>query len=340
MPLSPALPGQGHYLSQVAFSVTDLGRSVAFYREAFGLQDSGGTAAFRGPGASYVQGVEGIASRTHWLQDDRAGLQLEFFEFEHPPRVLPPADRRASDIGMTRVAFFVADLDACLARASAGGGRVLAADLVGGRRRALLADPDGVWLEVTEEPRQVAAGFGARVAGVALSVQDLAAAQRLYADGIGWAARAHADDGVDALLGLTGARRQAVRLDAGTAWIELSQYERPAPRPWRDGHLLTDIGLSHLAVSAPDARAYDRLFARLCDGGWLRPHQPKPLALGTLFKVMYGRDAGGFTLEVLHVSAAARGLLGFRPPRAADRLLMAVLDTGAAWLFGAPRRRP
>ena len=87
----------GAYVSQIAFSVSNLEHAVRFYRDTFLLRDSGGTTAFRGPGAAYVQGIEGIASRTHWLQDDRSMLQLEFFQFEYPPLTPIPAARRACD---------------------------------------------------------------------------------------------------------------------------------------------------------------------------------------------------------------------------------------------------
>ena len=75
------------YLSQIAFSVTNLERSVKFYRDTFGLIDSGGVTSFRGPTTEYIQGIKGIASKTHWLQDTRSEFQLEFFEFEYPPRL-------------------------------------------------------------------------------------------------------------------------------------------------------------------------------------------------------------------------------------------------------------
>ncbi|RZU38564.1 catechol 2,3-dioxygenase-like lactoylglutathione lyase family enzyme [Fluviicoccus keumensis] len=321
----------GAYVSQIAFSVRNLEHAVRFYRDTFRLRDSGGTTAFRGPGAAYVQGVEGIASRTHWLQDDRSTLQLEFLQFEYPPLVPIPDSRRVCDIGMSRIAFTVPDLDACLARAAALGARAVGSIMtVAGGRRAVITDPDGVWIEITEDRRS----GQSRVAGVALSVRSLSRALETYTTGMGLTAGDHADDGLDAQLGLAGAERAAVRIDGGPVWIELSEYRSPAPQPWREGHQLTDIGLSHVAVTAPSAEQAEGLFQRLYDGGWVRPNQPKPLRLGKLVSLMYGRDAEGFTLEMMHVAPVAHGILGFRPPRAADRWLLATLNAGAALLYG------
>ena len=95
------------YLFQIAFSVKDLPQTINFYKNLFELDDSGSTSAFRGEIAEYVQGIKGIASTTHWLQDGRREFQLEFFQFESPRANPKPTDYQPCDIGMTRIAFYV-----------------------------------------------------------------------------------------------------------------------------------------------------------------------------------------------------------------------------------------
>jgi len=59
------------YFSQIAFSVRDLERTHAFYRDVLGFVPAGGTESFRGPGASLVQGLPNAASICWWMLDQR-----------------------------------------------------------------------------------------------------------------------------------------------------------------------------------------------------------------------------------------------------------------------------
>lgn len=316
-------------LCQIALSVNDLSRTIHFYASVFGLDDAGYVRSFRGPDAERVQGIEGIASTAHWLQDGRREFQLEFFQFEYPSAHAKPEGQRPCDIGMTRVAFDVRNLDETLER-----GRALGADAmtepvtINGRRHAVVKDPDGILLEAIEAPEKLPAGRRAEVAGVAMSVSDLNQSLRLYSQAFGVSPHSKAPAARDALWGLAEAERDAVLLDGGCVWIELSEYHFPKSKPWRDGHLLTDIGISHIAFGAHSSEAFEALFRRATGAG-LRPNNPEPVRKGKVAAVMYCTDTQGFTIEILYLHRRFHGLYGYTSPGPLNRLVQRLMDRWA-----------
>jgi catechol 2,3-dioxygenase-like lactoylglutathione lyase family enzyme len=142
------------------FSVVDIDRSIAFYRDALGLtlrhrqiQDNVYTAHLVGiPGArlSVAQFTLPGGSMTG------SGHILELIEYERPRGgAIEPANNR---IGAAHLAFEVDDLDALRARLEAAGATFLSEtqEITGGINRGgravYLRDPDGITLELIEPP--------------------------------------------------------------------------------------------------------------------------------------------------------------------------------------------
>lgn len=328
------------YLSQIAFSVSNLERSIRFYREMLELDDAGGVTAFRGPLATYVQGIKGIASRTHWLQDDRKQMQLEFFEFEYPPIYPITSSKRSCDIGLTRVAFEVADVELLISKARSLGAKKIQGPLVfDGTKHAVLEDPDGILVELIEAPDKLPFGRFSRVAGIALSVANLAEYLKIYTQGFSQeiALRPHVP--IDSLLELEGTKRKVAIVESGYGWLEISEYISPCPAPRRAGHLLTDIGLSHIAYSCSSMKDFNIMYRKLVDEKWLYPHNLKPMKTLNLSACMYSKDREGFTIETIYMSSLFHGMFGFTIPGLFDRFSQFVMNTVFGLLFGKTRAK-
>jgi catechol 2,3-dioxygenase-like lactoylglutathione lyase family enzyme len=318
------------YICQIAFSVSVLDRSVPFYRDVLGLEDSGGI-RFRGPNCDYVQGIQGIQgidSKAYWLQNGRRKFQLEFFQFLYPPAHPIPANRNSCDIGLTRVAFDVEDIRETLAAAQRCCASAIAGpSLIKGRKHAVLKDPDGITVELIEAPQRLSSGRKSRVAGVAMSVRDLEKAVKQYTDGFMQKLSQEPFAVIDPLLDIEGAKRRVSVIEGEYVWLELSQYDTPKPKPRREGHLLTDIGISHIAFCADTLSDFKRMYTKLVVENWLKPHNPIPKYVGKLAAAMYGRDNDGFTIETCYLSNTAQGMFGFKPPKTLDRLGQRFFET-------------
>jgi catechol 2,3-dioxygenase-like lactoylglutathione lyase family enzyme len=309
------------HLAQIAFSVTDLARTFAFYRDVLGFLPAGGTEAFRGPGASLVQGLPDAASVCWWLVDQREFMQLEMFEFESPPVRPLPDDWRPCDIGYTAVGLHVHDLDAALGRLDAAGVRPVAP--VGGppgARRVCVRDPEGVLLELMEDdPRSPAAPARPRseipvvARRVTASVPDLAKAERFWVDTLGLSrATDIALDGPehDALRGLPDARRDTLLLWAGDFLVELVQYHEPRGRPWPESYRISDQGILNVALGFREIQQLRELWERVIRNGYTSNSDVVELGQGG---VVYCNDDQGFSVELLCCPPEMDADFGFTP---------------------------
>lgn len=314
-------------LCQVALSVGDVRRSQRWYRDALGMEPSGGTNAFAGPLATMVQGVPRAASTCWWLVDRQDRFQIELFEFRSPPtRALPP-DWRPCDIGYTTIGVHVADFDAAVAGARAAGSAPLSEPVgAAGGRRVCVRDPDGVLIELMEDdpraPRPRARpreNVPAVVRSITLSVPDLERSMRMFVDVFGLEPDSgpplHGAEHED-MWGLTGAGSRRVALWADDILIELAQYETPLGKPWPDGYRISDRGLLNIAFGFRDRVSFERRLRRCRDAG-LEANGP-PLRAGAA-SVTYVNDPDGFSIELLHARSWFEAAAGFSP-RATPRL--------------------
>lgn len=118
-------------LEYTGIRVRDIARSVRFYTEGLGLREER-TGRMRAGGV--------------WqeLRDPVSGAMLELNYYPGDPPY------REGD-ELDHLGFRVVDLDACVARLQALGGRLKIPPFEeGDMRLAFLSDPDGVWIELYE----------------------------------------------------------------------------------------------------------------------------------------------------------------------------------------------
>ena len=137
----------------VGVQVSDLERSVTWYRDVIGLEV---TARFVRDEAylGVVTGYPGVVLAIALLRERRSGIELELVEYRNADRLA--IDPATANPGTGHVAFEVDDVDAVHARARAAGtGSVndpvtpTAGRWQGGRSVYLL-DPDGYRVEVLQ----------------------------------------------------------------------------------------------------------------------------------------------------------------------------------------------
>jgi catechol 2,3-dioxygenase-like lactoylglutathione lyase family enzyme len=310
-------------MNQIALSVVNGDVSREFYRSLFGIPQVGGT-HFEGKTTEKVQGLPGASSDVCWHMDDREYFQLELFQFACPvPRTFA-AGRKPWDIGYTRIAVEVADLEqmhaACARRKVAGLSPITQ---VAGKPYFVLRDPNAVLIEVGAASRPLPAGIGARFVGVGLSVPSLDVALRSYRDAIGCAMLDAAPPDKGALWDEPAARKRSVVLDAGTVWLEITEYADPLPAPWPHGYRISDHGILNVAFGFREADEIRAMYRRMVDAGF-RPNTELVSSAGQVV-LTYLNDPQGFNVELLMVKPWLDGVMGFRKATAKDRLLMKIM---------------
>jgi catechol 2,3-dioxygenase-like lactoylglutathione lyase family enzyme len=136
----------------VSITVSNLDRSIAFYRDLIGLELKQ-VGEVDAPYIGEIVGVEGTSIRLaeFHLHD---GLLLELFEYRSPSgQAVRP---RTWDPGATHIAFQVDDIDAFWSRLKEAGVETRSDDPIViddprwyGVRCAYFSDPDGVTIEVS-----------------------------------------------------------------------------------------------------------------------------------------------------------------------------------------------
>lgn len=145
----------------VGVQVSDLERSVAWYRDVIGLEVTDRLVRDE-PYLGVVTGYPGVVLAIALLREPRSGVVLELLEYRDVPRAA--IDPSTANPGTGHMAFEVDDVDAIHQRAVAAGTGSVAEPVtptagrwVGGRSVYLL-DPDGYRVELLQRPATVA-GF-------------------------------------------------------------------------------------------------------------------------------------------------------------------------------------
>lgn len=134
-------------MSHIWIRVSDWARSLRFYHDALGFRF---VAEERLPAgfAERLYGARAGNVRVGWLE--REGVRIQLLEL--------PAPARGADAGpgSTHLALRVADLDGALRELAARGVPVLEhtrSECEERHARSIfVADPDGAWIELTEQP--------------------------------------------------------------------------------------------------------------------------------------------------------------------------------------------
>jgi catechol 2,3-dioxygenase-like lactoylglutathione lyase family enzyme len=139
----------------VAITVSDLDRSLEFYRDALGLQEVE-RHRLEGEGISAMAGKPGIVMDVVRLTTGNPpGILVDLQQYVHPEGSTSTAE--LGDVAHTHVCFVVSDIEVACAELR-GRGVALVSDpvafeLVSGRLRVVFVkDPDGAVIELVEYP--------------------------------------------------------------------------------------------------------------------------------------------------------------------------------------------
>lgn len=141
-------------LSHVGVCVSDLERSVRFYRDGLGFE----AAHTHRIGTEFgrLMEIDGVALESRFLRRD--GMTIELLHFEAPGHLGDGQRRAINRLGLTHLAMRVDDVDEVAAHIVAFGGQVVTGtrttfDLAGTSLDFLYCtDPDGVRIELMRLP--------------------------------------------------------------------------------------------------------------------------------------------------------------------------------------------
>ena len=294
-------------LNQIAFSVLDLRRTEAWWREGLGFSPAGGNRLLmRGPLAAIIQGIPKSATTCWCMVGRNDWAQLEMFQFESPISKLMPADFRPNDIGYTRCGVWVADFDAALARLAKLGSLPLNPPVgAAGQRRACVRNPDGVYVELMEDdPLPAQNGNGRQdcpvaIRSVTMSTPDLATSSAFARDALGLqeADITLHEDAHEAIWGMGDARCERKVFASTNILLEIVQYLNPVGKPWPQAYRICDQGILNICFGDPKNRHGVNALYRQAVAAGARPNS-RPIHL-PIAGASYVNDALGFSYEFM-----------------------------------------
>ena len=142
--------------SHLGICVSDLERSLAFYRDALGFAVESELAVDGEPSETLLR-LSPVKLRAVYLV--QGGVRIELLHYASPGHAGDGSPRAMNQLGLTHLSFRVEDLAAAAARLEAHGARVLRDTWIDNpqlRARAVFAtDPDGTLIELVEtKPRR------------------------------------------------------------------------------------------------------------------------------------------------------------------------------------------
>jgi catechol 2,3-dioxygenase-like lactoylglutathione lyase family enzyme len=138
--------------NHVGISVSDIERSIAFYRDMFGMEQLCEVFPFGGEQFEAIMDIPGVTGRMCMI--GRNDLQLELFEFAGARPKDP--EYPVSDRGYSHFGFEVEDIAATYAKLKAAGVRIHSPVITfnqGSMKAAYCRDPDGNVFELLEPGR-------------------------------------------------------------------------------------------------------------------------------------------------------------------------------------------
>jgi len=144
-------------LTHIGICVSDLERSLRFYRDALGFRVEHELHVEGEPSDTLLR-LRGVDLHAVYLQRD--GVRIELLRFASPPA--PPARTRAMhERGLTHLSFRVAALDATIAALRAAGEQILDETIIRipefRAAACFVVDPDGQLVELVQAPGDPAA---------------------------------------------------------------------------------------------------------------------------------------------------------------------------------------
>jgi len=166
-------------LSHVGICVSQLERSLRFYRDALGFRELS-QLEVAGQSAERLLELDDVELRAVYLERD--GTRIELLEYRRPGHLGDGEPRAMNALGMSHLSLRVDDLDATLAELGASGARVLEAtrtDNPAFRASVVfVTDPDGTRIELLQAPGEASALPGANSSE--RRQEDAVAARKLH----------------------------------------------------------------------------------------------------------------------------------------------------------------
>lgn len=145
---------QQHGLHHVGVTVSNLERSLAWYRDVFGLEP---VVDETGSGPDLCATVQVPDVDLHYAFLHVGNTRIELLQYVNPPG--RPFDMHNNDVGAAHVCLVVDDVQAVYERLSGRGVTFNAPPLhltdgaMAGHTIVYLRDPDGIQLELMQEPQ-------------------------------------------------------------------------------------------------------------------------------------------------------------------------------------------
>lgn len=140
-------------LSHVGICVSDLSRSIVFYRDAFGFEEVS-QFAVSGPEAARLLEIPEVSVQAVYLQRD--GVRIELLSYPVPGVRSRDGRRPLNEVGLTHLSFRVSNFDQIVAKVEALGGTCLEhtrVDVPQHQSKSIFVlDPDGMSIELLELP--------------------------------------------------------------------------------------------------------------------------------------------------------------------------------------------
>jgi glyoxylase I family protein len=139
--------------SHTGICVSDLQRSIAFYRDVFGFKQHH-SLHFEGEPAAKLLRIKDLVMDVVYLERDGTVIELLYFKDRVESQEVVP--REINKIGLTHISFNVDEMGKLLGDIEEAGGAILSETLMGdpdGPSAAVFAtDPDGTLIELVQAP--------------------------------------------------------------------------------------------------------------------------------------------------------------------------------------------
>jgi catechol 2,3-dioxygenase-like lactoylglutathione lyase family enzyme len=148
-------------LTHIGICVSDLDRSLRFYRDLLGFALEHELEVQGEPSDTLLR-LRGVELRAVYLTRD--GVRIELLRFASPPAPSAVRARVMNEQGLTHLSFRVDDLDATIGALRAASVRVLDETIIRipdfQAAACMIADPDGQLIELVQAPGDPAAPPG------------------------------------------------------------------------------------------------------------------------------------------------------------------------------------
>jgi glyoxylase I family protein len=140
-------------LSHIGICVSELERSVSFYRDALGFQELS-RLQVKGPEPERLLNIAGGELQAVYLERD--GTRIELLHYPVAGHQQADTPRPMNKLGFTHLSLRVADLESVVADVAQNGGTNLADTRIDndtwGSKAVFVTDPDGLRIELLQAP--------------------------------------------------------------------------------------------------------------------------------------------------------------------------------------------